>query len=219
MRRSWPRRVGAVDIVTAHPIVDAVLDRHRDALGDDLSAYRNHVYRCLTYHQLLLGFSIPDAAALAWSTHDLGIWTAGTFDYLTPSADLAVTKTAPATITAGVAYDYTVTVTNNGPSNATGTVLSDTLPAGATFVGATGATCTAAVSCPLPMKVVVRAAPFQRTVAPDTKPVPFTVRVNAGPPATALFGESEVRFAGAGALVIVKGRALDAAAPGFTTVT
>jgi hypothetical protein len=78
-----------VEVITAHPIVDNVLDRHRDALGDDLSAYRNHVYRCLTYHQLLLGFSVPDAAALAWATHDLGIWTAGTFDYLTPSADLA----------------------------------------------------------------------------------------------------------------------------------
>ncbi|MDT5163318.1 MAG: hypothetical protein QOC88_212 [Mycobacterium sp.] len=77
------------DIVTAHPIVDAVLDRHRDALGGDRSAYRNHVYRCLSYHQLLLGFSITDVAALAWATHDLGIWTAGTFDYLAPSADLA----------------------------------------------------------------------------------------------------------------------------------
>ncbi len=78
-----------MNVITAHPIVDAVLSRHRDALGDDLTAYRNHVYRCLTYHQLLLGFSIPDAAALAWATHDLGIWTAGTFDYLAPSADLA----------------------------------------------------------------------------------------------------------------------------------
>ena len=78
-----------VDVVAEHPIVDAVLDRHRDSLGDDLPAYRNHVYRCLTYHQLLLGFSIPDAAALAWATHDLGIWTAGTLDYLAPSADLA----------------------------------------------------------------------------------------------------------------------------------
>jgi hypothetical protein len=78
-----------VEVITAHPIVDTVLDRHSDALGNDLSAYRNHVYRCLTYHQLLLGFSVPDAAALAWATHDLGIWTAGTFDYLTPSADLA----------------------------------------------------------------------------------------------------------------------------------
>jgi hypothetical protein len=84
-----PSKLGAVEVVTAHPIVDAVLDRHRDALGDDLSAYRNHVYRCITYHQLLLGFSIPDVAALAWATHDLGIWTAGSFDYLTPSAGLA----------------------------------------------------------------------------------------------------------------------------------
>jgi hypothetical protein len=78
-----------VEVVTAHPIVDAVLDRYRDALGDDGSAYRNHVYRCITYHQLLLGFSISDVAALAWATHDLGIWTASTFDYLAPSADLA----------------------------------------------------------------------------------------------------------------------------------
>jgi hypothetical protein len=76
--------------VTMHPIVDAVLDRHRDALGDDLPTYRNHVYRCITYQQLLLGFSIPDVAALAWAVHDLGIWTAGTFDYLAPSADLGV---------------------------------------------------------------------------------------------------------------------------------
>lgn len=89
MRRSWPRRVGAVEVITAHPIVDTVLDRHRDALGADRPAYANHVYRCITYHQLLLGFSVPDVAALAWATHDLGIWTAGTFDYLTPSADLA----------------------------------------------------------------------------------------------------------------------------------
>jgi hypothetical protein len=77
-----------VDTVTTHPIVDAVLYRHRDALGDDASTYRNHVYRCITYQQLLLGVSIPDVAALAWAVHDLGIWTAGTFDYLAPSADL-----------------------------------------------------------------------------------------------------------------------------------
>src|SRR5436305_284174 len=81
--------VDSADIVTAHPIVDVVLDQRRDALGDDRAAYRNHVYRCITYHQVLLGFPVPDVAALAWATHDLGIWTAGTFDYLTPSAELA----------------------------------------------------------------------------------------------------------------------------------
>jgi hypothetical protein len=78
-----------MEVATSHPIVDAVLDRHRDALGDDLPTYRNHVYRCINYHQLLLDASIPDVAALAWAAHDLGIWTARTFDYLTPSADLA----------------------------------------------------------------------------------------------------------------------------------
>lgn len=75
--------------VTAHPIVDAVLQRHEDALGADLPAYRNHVYRGLTYHQALSGAPVPDWAALAWAVHDLGIWTAGTFNYLGPSADLA----------------------------------------------------------------------------------------------------------------------------------
>jgi hypothetical protein len=88
-----------VEVVTAHPIVDAVLDRHRDALGEDVSAYRNHVYRCITYHQLLLGFPIPDGAALAWATHDLGIWTAGSLDYLEPSADLAASYAAEFGIT------------------------------------------------------------------------------------------------------------------------
>jgi len=78
-----------VEVITSHLIVDAVLDRHRDALGDDLPTYRNHVYRCINYHELLLGAPVPDFAALAWAAHDLGIWTAGTFDYLTPSADLA----------------------------------------------------------------------------------------------------------------------------------
>jgi hypothetical protein len=78
-----------VNAVTGHPIVDAVLDRYRDELGQQLLAYRNHVYRCITYHQLFIGGTIPDFAALAWATHDLGIWTAGTFDYLGASADLA----------------------------------------------------------------------------------------------------------------------------------
>jgi hypothetical protein len=78
-----------VEIVTSHPIVDAVLDRHADALGGDMSAYRNHVYRGINYQQLLLGGPLLGFAVLAWATHDLGIWTARTFDYLTPSAGLA----------------------------------------------------------------------------------------------------------------------------------
>src|SRR5262249_31234653 len=78
-----------MNAVTAHPIVDAALQHYAAALGGDLPAYRNHVYRGLTYHQELSGAPVPDWAALAWAVHDLGIWTAGTFDYLGPSADLA----------------------------------------------------------------------------------------------------------------------------------
>lgn len=66
-----------------------MLARHRDALSDDESAYRNHVYRGISYHRMLFGAPLPDFAVVAWAAHDLGIWTAGTFDYLRPSADLA----------------------------------------------------------------------------------------------------------------------------------
>jgi hypothetical protein len=86
-------------VVTAHSIIDEVLDQHREALGSHLSAYRNHVYRSLNYHQLLVRGPIPDAAALAWAVHDLGVWTANTFDYLAPSADLAVAHAAEFGIT------------------------------------------------------------------------------------------------------------------------
>src|SRR4029450_12731946 len=50
----------------------------------------------------------------------------------------------------------------------------------------------AAVVCCLLTKVVVRAAPFHRTTAPETKLLPFTVKVNAGPPTAAALGESEL---------------------------
>jgi hypothetical protein len=79
----------AMTAVISHPLVDNVLERYRHALGSHLHTYRNHVYRGLTYHQLLLGNTVPDSIALAWVVHDLGIWTAGSFDYLAPSADLA----------------------------------------------------------------------------------------------------------------------------------
>lgn len=71
---------------------------------------------------------------------------------LTPQADLAVTMTQdPAAPVAGSNLTYTATVTNYGPSAATGLVLTDPLPAGVTFVSAS-AGCTQSagtVSCAL----------------------------------------------------------------------
>ena len=54
------------------------------------------------------------------------------------SADLSLTKTAsPNPGQVGVNLSYRITATNNGPANATNVVVTDTLPAGITFVSAT----------------------------------------------------------------------------------
>ncbi len=55
-----------------------------------------------------------------------------------PTADLALTLTAsPQPVAVGGQIQYTIVVTNNGPSNATNVVATNTLPAGVSFIGAT----------------------------------------------------------------------------------
>lgn len=52
----------------------------------------------------------------------------------TGSADLEVAKVGPPSAVAGTQLQYTITVTNNGPSTALGVVATDRLPAGVSFV-------------------------------------------------------------------------------------
>jgi hypothetical protein len=67
-------------------------------------------------------------------------------------------------------------------------------------------------------KDVVRAAPFQSTVAPLTKFEPFTVREKAAPPAAAELGESEASdgtgFGGGAGAAIVKTSGFEVPPPG-----
>src|SRR5205823_5940453 len=57
---------------------------------------------------------------------------------VTSQADIAVAKIASSgSATVGSNVDFTITVTNAGPSNATGVQVTDQLPAGLTFVSAT----------------------------------------------------------------------------------
>jgi hypothetical protein len=84
---------------------------------------------------------------------------------------------------------------------------------------ATSAAVTVAVSCVDETNVVVKAVPFQRTVEPETKFVPFTVMVNCPQPVGHELGLSEV-IVGTG-LLMVKVTAVDVldGGPGFVTVT
>ena len=87
--------------------------------------------------------------------------------------------------------------------------LPDVPPPGAGFVTVTvavpavaiSAAVIAAVNCVALTNVVVLAAPLNFTTDVDSKPVPFTVRVKAAPPAVALVGEREVAV-GAGLLMV-----------------
>jgi uncharacterized repeat protein (TIGR01451 family) len=61
--------------------------------------------------------------------------TATDSDPIVPQADVAVSKTdTPDPVQPGGALTYTVTVSNLGPSTATGVTLTDTLPTGVTFL-------------------------------------------------------------------------------------
>ena len=69
-------------------------------------------------------------------------------DAIATAADVAITKTGPASIVAGNPLVYTITVTNTGPSDAVGVVVSDATPTGLVFVSNTG-DCTTAFPCAL----------------------------------------------------------------------
>jgi len=77
----------------------------------------------------------------------------------------------------------------------------------------------AAVNCVALTNVVVRLLPFHCTTALFSKLLPFTVRVNAAPPAIAEFGTS-VDSAATG-VVTLKKNVFDVPPPGvgFTTIT
>lgn len=63
------------------------LTPYRDMIGGDFIGYRNHVYRmvnfCLAFGEL--SEIDTEKVVIAGCFHDIGIWTAHTFDYLPPS--------------------------------------------------------------------------------------------------------------------------------------
>jgi len=78
-------------LLTRVPTVDEVLDYHASQLGNDLTAYRNHVYRIVNLSVAIGGDTHIELEKIAIAAvfHDLGIWTNKTFDYIAPSVALA----------------------------------------------------------------------------------------------------------------------------------
>jgi uncharacterized repeat protein (TIGR01451 family) len=74
--------------------------------------------------------------------------SATVFTPVAGSADLQVSKTGPASITAGTNVTFTVKITNAGPSDALNVKITDSTPAGLNFVSNTG-DCTTAFPCAL----------------------------------------------------------------------
>jgi HD domain len=78
-------------LLTHIPTVEEVLDHHGSELGDDLIAYRNHVYRVVNLCLAIVGDRPVELEkiAVAAAFHDIGIWTNNTFDYIAPSVAIA----------------------------------------------------------------------------------------------------------------------------------
>lgn len=85
------------------------------------------------------GTTVSNTATVSSSSADPNLNNNSSSTNLTaaPTADLAVTKSGPASVVRGTNITYNVTITNNGPSNAVNVILTDTMPPLTTFVSAT----------------------------------------------------------------------------------
>ncbi|MYM68068.1 hypothetical protein GTP45_14685 [Pseudoduganella sp. FT55W] len=74
-------------ILTQLPLLDTLHGQHAALLGKDFDAYRNHTYRLVNFcaAQLDADDEALQKMQVAAAFHDLGIWSAHTFDYLPPS--------------------------------------------------------------------------------------------------------------------------------------
>ncbi len=79
------------DLITQLPRVDQLFDQYAERFGKQQTAYRNHVYRLVNLVMAQRPINDEELGKLQVAAffHDAGIWLAGTFDYLQPSARLA----------------------------------------------------------------------------------------------------------------------------------
>jgi len=134
---------------------------------------------------------------------------------IVPVAHLAISKTGTTSLVAGNDATYTITVSNSGPSDATGVMLEDPSPgAGIAFVSAT-VPCAGGFPCTLGTIVAGASVPVTATfhvAANYAGPSPFTNTASAwsptdpahGSPATPVQGSAQTTVGAAPDLAIAK---------------
>jgi uncharacterized repeat protein (TIGR01451 family) len=95
---------------------------------------------------------------------------------VTPTAEVGIVKTAPATVNAGDSIEYTIVVSNSGPSSADDTAFSDVVPSTITGVSAFCAAPTGGAVCPASVTVVGNSVGGSIPTLPNGGSVSITVR-------------------------------------------
>jgi len=78
--------------IVSEEYIDEIIVPHKDAIGKEYLAYRNHVQRVCHFTMCLkksLEYDDAKKIVIASVYHDIAIWTDQTFDYLAPSIQLA----------------------------------------------------------------------------------------------------------------------------------
>ena len=80
-----------IDIIDYDENVEKYLNKYQNSLGDDLEAYRNHIYRVLSYAMFYLNDNdqYQPIISVALVYHDLGLWTDSKLNYLEVSCKRA----------------------------------------------------------------------------------------------------------------------------------
>lgn len=80
-----------LEYFTENLLIDEILGKWKSEIGSDYTGYKNHVYRMVNFTFALHDFKEEERQKIiiAGCFHDIGIWTADTFDYLPPSIDSA----------------------------------------------------------------------------------------------------------------------------------
>lgn len=73
------------------PLLEKILGKWKNEIGNDYAGYKNHVYRMIhfCFAQNTFKTEEREKIIIAGCFHDLGIWSNDTFDYLPPSVALA----------------------------------------------------------------------------------------------------------------------------------